>query len=319
MSLTVAVQMDPLDQINIGGDSSFALMLSAQARGHRLFHYAAEALNYSDGRVWALAHPVTVQRVPGNHFSFGDPVQLDLGDDADVVLMRQDPPFDLGYITATHLLERIADKTLVVNDPANVRNAPEKVFVLDYAHFMPPTLVTRSLDEARAFLAQHGEIVIKPLHGNGGKAIFKVGADGANLSALIEVFNTAWREPHMVQAFLPDVAQGDKRIVLVDGVVAGAINRLPGEGEIRSNLAVGGSAVKTVLTPEEEAICAELGPELKRRGLLFVGIDVIGGKWLTEINVTSPTGIVAIEKFDGTDVAGLIWDAIEARVAARTA
>jgi len=319
MSLTVAVQMDPLDQINIGGDSSFALMLSAQARGHRLFHYAAEALNYSDGRVWALAHPVTVQRVPGNHFSFGDPVQLDLGDDADVVLMRQDPPFDLGYITATHLLERIADKTLVVNDPASVRNAPEKVFVLDYAHFMPPTLVTRSLDEARAFLAKHGEIVIKPLHGNGGKAIFKVGRDGANLSALIEVFNTAWREPHMVQAFLPDVVQGDKRIVLVDGVVAGAINRLPGEGEIRSNLAVGGSAVKTVLTPEEEAICAELGPELKRRGLLFVGIDVIGGKWLTEINVTSPTGIVAIEKFDGTDVAGLIWDAIEARVASRTA
>ncbi|RZF64418.1 glutathione synthase [Sphingomonas populi] len=319
MSLTVAVQMDPLDQINIGGDSSFALMLSAQARGHKLFHYAAEALNYSDGRVWALAHPVTVQRVPGNHFSFGDPVQLDLGDDADVVLMRQDPPFDLGYITATHLLERIADKTLVVNDPASVRNAPEKVFVLDYAHFMPPTLVTRSLDEARAFLAKHGEIVIKPLHGNGGKAIFKVGSDGANLSALIEVFNTAWREPHMVQAFLPDVAQGDKRIVLVDGVVAGAINRLPGEGEIRSNLAVGGSAVKTVLTPEEEAICAELGPELKRRGLLFVGIDVIGGKWLTEINVTSPTGIVAIEKFDGTDVAGLIWDAIEARVASRAA
>ena len=317
MPLTVAVQMDPLDQINIGGDSSFALMLSAQARGHTLFHYAAEALNYSDGRVWALAHPVRVQRVPGNHFSFGDPVQLDLGDDADVVLMRQDPPFDLGYITATHLLERIADKTLVVNDPASVRNAPEKVFVLDYAHWMPPTLVTRSLDEARAFLAKHGEIVIKPLHGNGGKAIFKVGSDGANLSALIEVFNTAWREPHMVQAFLPDVAKGDKRIVLVDGVVAGAINRLPGEGEIRSNLAVGGSAVKTVLTPEEEAICAELGPELKRRGLLFVGIDVIGGKWLTEINVTSPTGIVAIETFDGTDVAGLIWDAIEARVAAR--
>jgi len=319
MSLTVAVQMDPLDQINIGGDSSFALMLSAQARGHTLFHYTAEALNYSDGRVWARAHPVTVQRVPGDHFSFGEPVQLDLGDDADVVLMRQDPPFDLGYITATHLLERIADKTLVVNDPASVRNAPEKMFVLDYAHWMPPTLITRSLDEARAFLAKHGEIVIKPLHGNGGKAIFKVGADGANLSALIEVFNTAWREPHMVQAFLPDVAKGDKRIVLVDGVVAGAINRLPGEGEIRSNLAVGGSAVKTVLTPEEEAICAELGPELKRRGLLFVGIDVIGGKWLTEVNVTSPTGIVAIEKFDGTDVAGLIWDAIEARVASLAA
>jgi glutathione synthase len=316
MSLSVAVQMDPLDSINIAGDSTFALMLAAQTRGHRLFHYAAEDLNYSDGRVWTKAHPVTVQRVAGDHFRLEAPISLDLGEQADVVLMRQDPPFDLGYITATHLLERIARQTLVVNDPASVRNAPEKVFVLDYAHFMPPTLVTRSLDEARAFLATHGEIVVKPLHGNGGKAIFKVGADGANLSALIEVFNTAYREPHMVQAFLPDVAKGDKRIVLVDGEVAGAINRVPGEGEIRSNLAVGGSAEKTVLTPEEQAICAELGPELRRRGLLFVGIDVIGGKWLTEINVTSPTGIVAIEKFDGTDVAALIWDAIEAKVGA---
>ena len=317
MTLTVAVQMDPLDQINIGGDSTFALMLSAQARGHRLFHYLATDLNYSDGHVWTKAHPVTVQRVAGDHYRFGEPVRLDLGDDADVVLMRQDPPFDLGYITATHLLERIADRTFVVNDPASVRNAPEKVFVLDYARFMPPTLITRSLDEARAFLKEHGEIVIKPLHGNGGKAIFRVGSDGANLSALIEVFNTAWREPHMVQAFLPDVAKGDKRIVLVDGEVVGAINRLPGEGEIRSNLAVGGSAERTVLTNEEREICAALGPELKRRGLLFVGIDVIGGKWLTEINVTSPTGIVAIENFDGTDVAELIWDAIEARVAER--
>ena len=315
--LTVAVQMDPLDQINIAGDSTFALMLSAQARGHQLFHYAAEDLNYRDGRVWAGAHPVTVQRIAGNHFSFGDPLHLDLGEQADVVLMRQDPPFDLGYITATHLLERIAHHTLVVNDPANVRNAPEKVFVLDYAHFMPPTLVTRSLEETRAFLAEHGAIVIKPLHGNGGKAIFKVERDGANLSALIEVFNQTWREPHMVQAFLPDVAKGDKRIVLIDGEVAGAINRLPGEGEIRSNLAVGGSAEKTELTDTERAVCAELGPELKRRGLLFVGIDVIGGKWLTEINVTSPTGIVAIERFDGTDVAGMIWDAIEAKVASR--
>ena len=317
MSLTVAVQMDPLDSINIAGDSSFALMLAAQERGHSLFHYSAEDLNYRDGRVWAKAHPVTVQRVVGDHFSVGEPVNLDLGDDADVVLMRQDPPFDLGYITATHLLERIADKTLVVNDPAQVRNAPEKVFVLDYPQFMPPTLVTRSLDEARKFLAEHGAIVIKPLHGNGGKAIFKVESDGANLSALIEVFNMTWREPHMVQAFLPDVAKGDKRIVLVDGEIAGAINRLPGEGEIRSNLAVGGSAEKTELTEKEREICAALGPELKRRGLLFVGIDVIGGEWLTEINVTSPTGIVAIERFDGTDVAGLIWDAIERRVAAR--
>ena len=313
MSLTVAVQMDPLAGINIAGDSTFALMLSAQARGHRLFHYAAEDLNWSDGRLWTEAHPVTVQHVEGDHFRFADPVRLDLGEQADVVLMRQDPPFDLGYITATHLLERVSDRTLVVNDPASVRNAPEKVFVLDYARFMPPTLVTRSLSEARTFLAQHGEIVVKPLHGNGGKAIFKVGADAANLSALIEVFNQTWREPHMIQAFLPDVAKGDKRIVLVDGEVAGAINRLPGEGEIRSNLAVGGSAQKTELTPEEREICAALGPELKRRGLLFVGIDVIGGEWLTEINVTSPTGIVAVDAFNGSDTPAMIWDAIEAK------
>ena len=317
MSLTVAVQMDPIASINITGDSTFALMLSAQQRGHKLFHYNAEALNYSNGRVWAKAEPVTVQRVEGNHFTLGEPVNLDLGDEADVVLMRQDPPFDLGYITATHLLERIAGETLVVNDPASVRNAPEKVWVLDFARFMPPTLVTRSLEETRLFLAEHGAIVIKPLHGNGGKAIFRVGPEGENLSALMEVFNQTWREPHMVQAFLPDVAKGDKRIVLVDGEVAGAINRLPGEGEIRSNLAVGGSAEKTDLTPREREICAALAPELKRRGLLFVGIDVIGGEWLTEINVTSPTGIVAIERFDGTDVAGMIWDAIEAKVAAR--
>ncbi|MFK3891142.1 glutathione synthase [Sphingomonas sp. NPDC079357] len=315
--LTVAVQMDPLDQINIAGDSTFALMLSAQARGHRLFHYTADALNYREGRVWAKAHPVTVQRRAGDHFAFGEPVALDLGEQADVVLMRQDPPFDLGYITATHLLERIADRTLIVNDPVSVRNAPEKVFVLDYARFMPPTLVTRSLDEARAFLAKHGEIVVKPLHGNGGKAIFHVRSAGENLSALIEVFNQTWREPHMVQAFLPAVARGDKRIVLVDGEVAGAINRLPGEGEIRSNLAVGGSAQKTELTPREREICDALGPELKKRGLIFVGIDVIGGEWLTEINVTSPTGIVAIEKFDGTDVAGLIWDAVDRRLKER--
>ena len=317
MPLTVAVQMDPIESINIAGDSTFALMLSAQARGHRLFHYSPEELNQSGDRVWTQARPVTVQRVVGDHFAFGDPVSLDLGEQANVVLMRQDPPFDLGYITATHLLERISDRTLVVNDPASVRNAPEKLFVLDYQRFMPPTLITRSVDEARAFLQEHGSIVIKPLHGNGGKAIFKIDADAQNLSSLIEVFNTAYREPHMVQAFLPAVAKGDKRIVLVDGEVAGAVNRLPGAGEIRSNLAVGGTAAKTELTAREREICAALGPELKRRGLIFVGIDVIGGEWLTEINVTSPTGIVAIEKFDGTDVAGMIWDAIEARVAAR--
>jgi glutathione synthase len=318
MPLTVAVQMDPLDQINIAGDSTFALMLAAQARGHRLFHYTADALNYADGRVWTRAHPVTVQRVEGDPFRMGDAVSLDLGDEVDVVLMRQDPPFDLGYITATHLLERIADRTLVVNDPAAVRNAPEKVFVLDFPQFMPPTLVTRSLAEARTFLDRHGAVVVKPLHGNGGKAIFKVERDGANLSALMEVFNTMWREPHMIQAFLPGVAGGDKRIVLVDGEVAGAINRIPGAGEIRSNLAVGGSAEATELTAREREICAVLGPALKARGLLFVGIDVIGGEWLTEINVTSPTGIVAIDRFNGTDTGALIWQAIERRVADRT-
>ena len=314
MTLRVAVQMDPMETIAIGGDSTFALMLGAQARGHSLFHYAAEDLNYRDGRVWARARPVTVQRVEGGHYRFDDPVALDLAADADVVLMRQDPPFDLGYITATHLLERIQSETLVVNDPANVRNAPEKVWVLDFARFMPPTLITRSLDEARAFVAEHKEVVVKPLHGNGGKAVFKVGSDVVNLASLIELFNTAWREPHVVQAFLPEIAEGDKRIVFIDGAVAGAVNRLPGEGEIRSNLAVGGNPAKTELTERELEICAALGPELKARGLIFVGIDVIGGKWLTEINVTSPTGIVAIDKFNGTDTPGLIWDAIESRL-----
>ncbi len=314
MTLRVAVQMDPLESINIAGDSTFAIMLGAQQRGHRLFHYLPQHLTYEAGRVYACAHPVTVERKQGDLFRFGDFTILDLGSDVDVVLMRQDPPFDLGYITATHLLERIQGETLVVNDPASVRNAPEKVWVLDFARFMPPTMVTRSLGAARKFLEEHGEIVVKPLHGNGGKAIFKIDRDGANLSSLIEVFNTAYREPHMVQAFLPAVAQGDKRIVFVDGEVAGAVNRLPGEGEIRSNLAVGGTAAKTELTDREREICAAIGPELKKRGLLFVGIDVIGGEWLTEINVTSPTGIVAIDRFNGTDTPAMIWDAIEAKL-----
>ncbi|HEX8624815.1 MAG TPA: glutathione synthase [Allosphingosinicella sp.] len=315
MNLNVAVQMDPLEGINIAGDSTFAIMLGAQKRGHALWHYQAESLSYTDGRLRAMAHPVTVQPVEGNHYALGDPALLDLGRDADVVLMRQDPPFDLGYITATHLLERIRGETLVVNDPASVRNAPEKIWVLDFARFMPPTLLTRSLGAARDFLGRHGEIVVKPLHGNAGKAVFKVGRDGANLASLIEMFNAAYREPHVVQAFVPEIAEGDKRIVLVDGEVAGAVNRIPGAGEIRSNLAVGGSAAKTELTQTEREICAALGPELKARGLFFVGIDVIGGKWLTEINVTSPTGIVAIDRFNGTDTPALIWDAIEAKLA----
>ncbi|HEX8124099.1 MAG TPA: glutathione synthase [Allosphingosinicella sp.] len=315
MSLRVAIQMDPIEGINIEGDSTFAIMLGAQKRGHDLWYYSVEDLSYTEGRLWTMARPVTVRPVEGDHFTLGEPVLLDLGRDTDVVWMRQDPPFDLGYITATHLLERIQGETLVVNDPASVRNAPEKVWVLDFARYMPPTLLTRSLGAARKFLDKHGEIVVKPLHGNAGKAVFKVGRDGSNLSALIEMFNTAYREPHVVQAFVPEIAQGDKRIVLVDGEVAGAINRIPGAGEIRSNLAVGGSAAKTELTETELEICAALRPELKARGLLFVGIDVIGGKWLTEINVTSPTGIVAIDEYNGTDIPGMIWDSIEAKLA----
>ena len=317
MNLHVAFQMDPLSGLNIAGDSTFALMLSAQARGHALFHYGVNDLTWQDGRLYAMAWPVTVRREEGNHYTQGESQILDLGRDVDVVWMRQDPPFDLSYITATHLLERIRGETLVLNDPESVRNAPEKLFVLDYARFMPPTMITRSLGATRKFLEQHGEIVIKPLHGNGGKAIFKIGSDGANLSSLMEMFNTGYVEPHMVQAFLPGVAKGDKRIVLVDGEVAGAVNRIPGAGEIRSNLAVGGTAAKTELTAREEEICAAMGPELKKRGLLFVGIDVIGGEWLTEINVTSPTGIVAIDRFNGTDTAARIWDAVEARLATR--
>jgi glutathione synthase len=317
--LNVAVQMDPMEGIKIGGDSTFHIMLAAQNRGHALYHYLAPDLTYRDGRVWAMARPVKVQKVEGDHYAYGDWRVLDLGRDVDVVLMRQDPPFDLSYITATHLLERVQAETLVVNDPASVRNAPEKLFVLDYARFMPPTMITRSLGAVKSFLAEHGEIVVKPLYGNAGNAVFHVGRAGANLSALVELFKASWVEPFMVQAFIPGVAEGDKRIVLVDGEVAGAVNRIPGAGEIRSNLAVGGSAAKTELTDREREICAAMGPELKARGLLFVGIDVIGGEWLTEINVTSPTGIVSIDAFDGVDTGGMIWDAIDVRLAARAA
>jgi glutathione synthase len=317
MTLRVAVQMDPLESINIAGDSSFALMLTAQTRGHALFHYDVGDLTLDEnGRLHARAREVRVQVIEGAHFTRGETRRLDLGRDADVILMRQDPPFHMGYITATHLLERLEGETLVVNNPVSVRNAPEKVFVLDFRRFMPPTLVTRSVEDIRSFIKRHGAVVLKPIHGNGGKAIFKVAESGENLAALVEIFNQTWPEPHMVQPFLPEVAEGDKRIVLVDGEVAGAINRKPGEGEFRSNLAQGGYAEAAGLTPREEEICATLGPELKRLGLIFVGIDVIGGKWLTEINVTSPTGIVAIDTFNGTDTPARIWDAIEARLAA---
>ena len=314
MPLNVAVQMDPMESINIAGDSTFAIMLAGQARGHRFRHYSVRDLSYdAKGTLTARTRPVTVQRVEGDHHQFGSWETIDLKTEVDVVLMRQDPPFDLSYITATHLLERIQPETLVVNDPASVRNAPEKIFVLDFAEFMPPTLITRSLDDVRAFQREHGEIVIKPVYGNAGTAVFKLGPEDGNLPALTELFARVWVEPFMVQAFLPDVAQGDKRIVLVEGEAAGGVNRLPKKGEIRSNFAVGGSGAQSELSKRELEICEALGPELRKRGLLFVGIDVIGG-YLTEINVTSPTGIVAIDAFNGTDTGAKIWDAIEAKL-----
>ncbi|MCB2058066.1 MAG: glutathione synthase [Novosphingobium sp.] len=317
MSLRVAVQMDPIETINIAGDSSFALIEASQARGHTCFHYDVKTLAYDSGRLTAWAAPVTVRRVAGDHFSKDEYRKIDLVKDVDVVLMRQDPPFDLSYITATHLLERLEGQTLVVNNPASVRNAPEKVYVLDFAHFMPPTLIARRIEDVREFHARHpGDLVMKPLHGNGGKAVVRIPADGSNLGALIELFDNAWVEPHMFQPFLPEISEGDKRIVLVDGEIAGAINRRPGAGEFRSNLAAGGYAEPTTLNAREEEICVALGPALRERGLVFVGIDVIGGKWLTEINVTSPTGIMAIDRFNGTNTPARIWDAIETRLAA---
>lgn len=319
--LSVAVQMDALEHINVAGDSTFALMLEAQARGHRLWHYLPEALDWVEDRLMVMARPVEVTRpaIPGqSHFQWlGEPHYFPLAEEIDVVLLRQDPPFDLAYITNTHLLERAqAAGVAVVNDPAAVRNAPEKLFVVDYADLMPPTLITRSLAAAQAFRARHGEVVVKPLYGFAGAAVFHIPAGDTNMAALAELFSRVWREPFMVQAFLPAVADGDKRIVLIDGEPAGAINRLPKDGEIRSNLAAGGSAHATELTPEELAICARIGPDLKRLGLMFVGIDVIGGR-LTEINVTSPTGIVAIDKFNGSNIPALFWEKVEAQRAAR--
>jgi glutathione synthase len=318
MSLRVAVQMDPIETVNTAGDSSFALMLEAQKRGHRLEHYLATALSAENGRIRARSRPLSVTRDVGPHYEWlGEQHVIDLGHDIDVVLMRQDPPFDMAYITATHLLEMVQGETLVVNDPREVRNAPEKLFVLRYPDLMPPTLVTRSLAEAMDFRARHGAVVIKPLYGNAGAAVFLIDKNDGNLPALVELFGTVWNEPFMVQAFLPQVSEGDKRIVLVDGVAIGAINRLPKSGEIRSNLAAGGQAQATQLSPREAEICATIGPDLAARGLVFVGIDVIAG-CLTEINVTSPTGIVAIDRFNATDTPALIWDAIERRHAARS-
>jgi glutathione synthase len=303
--------MDPIETINIDADSTFALMLEAQARGHALWHYHVRDLALAAGRVLARAQPVEVERKKGAHWRFGPEEELDLSQ-VDVVLMRQDPPFDMAYITATHILEHIHPRTLVVNDPASVRNAPEKLFVTHFPELMPETLVTADRRRIAAFRAQHGDIIIKPLFGNGGAGVFHLRPDDPNMNSLIEMFTERSREPLVVQRYVPDVRQGDKRIILVEGEALGAINRVPAAGEARSNMHVGGRPEKTELTPREREICARIGPELKARGMIFVGIDVIGG-YLTEINVTSPTGLQEIARFDGIHLERAIWDAIEAR------
>ena len=313
MALTVAIQMDPIEKIDIGGDSTFALALEGQARGHALLYYGPRDLSFRDGKVTAHVRPLSVRAVRGDHFALGEPFVYDLSA-ADVVLMRQDPPFDMAYITATHILERIHPKTLVVNDPAHVRNAPEKLFVTEFADFIPPTLITSDRAEIREFRARHKDIILKPLYGNGGAGVFRVREDDENLGSLMEMFTHFYREPVIVQRYLPEVRAGDKRIILVDGAFAGAINRVPAIGEARSNMHVGGRPEKTELTPRERDICAAIGPELRRRGLIFTGIDVIGD-YMTEINVTSPTGIHEVRRFGGADIAKLVWDAIERRKA----
>jgi glutathione synthase len=310
MSLKVAVQMDPILAIRIAGDSTFALMLEAQARGHQLWTYTPDKLSLRDGIVSAAMRPVTVRDVEGDHATLGAEERIDVAS-MDVVLLRQDPPFDMAYVTTTHLLERVHPKTLVVNDPAHVRNAPEKIFVTEFPDLMPPTLITRDKAEIESFRAEHGEIVMKPLYGNGGAAVFKVGAKDPNFGSLYDLFAVTFREPWVVQRFLPKITEGDKRIILIDGKAAGAINRVPAENDIRSNMVRGGAAKPTELSPREQEICERIGPALRERGLVFVGIDVIDGN-LTEINVTSPTGLRAIKRLGGPDLAVDIWAAIEA-------
>jgi glutathione synthase len=312
MTLTVAVQMDPIQAIRIAGDTTFALLLEAQARGHRLLHYTPDRLSQQGGIVSARVEPLRVQDVEGAHASLGTPERVDLSS-VDVILMRQDPPFDMAYITATHMLERIHPKTLVVNAPAEVRNAPEKLFVLDYPGLMPPTLITRDRAEIEAFRAEHGTVVMKPLHGHGGAAVFRVSPDDPNFGSMFDLFSATFREQWVVQRFLERITEGDKRIILIDGEAMGAVNRVPARNDIRSNLVRGGAAGASELTEREREICATIGPELKRRGLVLVGIDVIDGH-LTEINVTSPTGIRAIRRLGGPDLAAAFWDAVEARV-----
>ena len=309
MPLRIAVQMDPIDKIDIAGDSTFAILLEAQNRGHSIFYYTPFELSLDGATLKARGHDMTVADRRGAHFTLSPERTVDLST-MDVVLLRQDPPFDMSYITNTHLLERIHPKTLVVNDPAEVRNAPEKIWVLDFQDLMPPTLVTRDPQAIRDFRAKYNDIIVKPLYGNGGAGVFRIQPGDTNLGSLIETFQAINREPLMIQQYRAEVRGGDKRIILIDGEIAGAINRVPAEGETRSNMHVGGVPKPTELTPRDLEICARLGPELKRRGLLFTGIDVIG-PYLTEINVTSPTGIRQVKAFGGADISAMIWDAIE--------
>jgi len=311
MTLNVVVQMDPIERINIRGDSTFALLLEAQRREHSLSYYTPDRLALRDGRVTAAVQPLAVRDVAGDHFTLGDKRVTDLST-FDVVLLRQDPPFDLAYISTTHMLDRIHPATLVVNDPSHVRNAPEKVFVTEFPDLMPPTLITRDLDAIKAFRAEFGDIVMKPLYGKGGEAVFRLAREDLNFGSLYDLFSTMLREPWVIQKFLPAVRDGDKRIILVDGEFAGAVNRVPAPDDLRSNMVRGGVPKATDLTERERHICERLGPALRERGLLFVGIDVIDG-FLTEINVTSPTGIRAIKNLGGPDVAAIVWDKIEAK------
>ncbi len=314
MSLAVAIQMDPIESIDIDADSTFVLALEAARRGHALYHYLPDNLAFRDGRVYARARPLEVRRRKGDHFSLGGETELDLAA-VDIVLMRQDPPFDMAYITATHLLEHVHPATLVVNDPAHVRNAPEKLFVTRFEGLLPPTLIATDRGEIHAFRAEHRDIVVKPLFGNGGAGVFHVTPEDENLGSLLEMFAETYREPIIVQRYLPEIRDGDKRIILVDGEPVGGVSRMPPSGEARANFHAGGSARKTTLTERERDICARIGPALRERGLIFVGIDVIGD-YLTEINVTSPTGIQEINRLDGIRIEAAIWDAIERRYAA---
>ena len=311
MPLSVAVQMDPIERINIRGDSTFALLLEAQRRGHAVSYYTPERMAMLQGTVFATVQALTVRDQAGDHFTLGESRRVDLSS-FDVVLMRQDPPFDLAYISSTHLLERIQARTLVINDPAAVRNAPEKMFVNEFPALMPPTLLTRDLAEIKSFRSEHGDIVMKPLYGHGGGAVFRLTREDLNFGSLYDMFATTFREPWVIQKFLPEVKNGDKRIILVDGEYAGAVNRVPAADDLRSNMVRGGAPKETELSAREREICRAIAPSLRERGLLFVGIDVIGG-WLTEINVTSPTGIRAIKNLGGADIAALIWDKIETK------